>query len=93
MEVSDGTQVTRTAGAQVIECIGMAMDRSREEPSVIADLDRALLAVNSLDLPTDESALARSRLIKAQRYLQCGERGAAEFELSLALRSLKLCFG
>ena len=93
MEVSDGKHVTKPPSAHVTECICLALKRCRAAPFAIADLDRALLAVNSLDLPTDEYALARSRLLKARRYLQCGERGAAKFELSLVLRSLKICFG
>lgn len=91
MEVSDGRQVTKSPLAHVTEYICLALKRSIAAPLAITDLDDALLALDSLELPTDEFVLARSRLLKARRYLQCGERGAADFEMSMALRSLKIC--
>jgi hypothetical protein len=92
MEVSDGRHVTKSPLAHLTECICLALKRSHAAPLAITDLDGALLALSSLELATDEYVLARSRLLKARRYLQCGERGAAEFEMSMALRSLKVCF-
>jgi hypothetical protein len=60
-------------------------------PLTADDLERILLAVDSLKLPDEMSIGLRGQLLKARRYLQCGECGAAEFELSLAARSLKRC--
>lgn len=89
MEVLNGIHVTTTSTAQAIGCVALALQRSRPMPRAIADVECALQAVSSPEFASDDSALARNRLLKAQRYLQCGERGAAEFELSLVLRSLK----
>src|SRR5262249_23700606 len=86
METPDGELVTASL-AQICDWIQEAVAGCRSSPFAIASLNRALLAVESLSLA--EPDFTRNRLIKARRYLQCGECGAAEFELTLAARNLK----
>lgn len=84
-----GGKPLKSSLTQICDWIRQAVEGSHSAPLTIDDLERALLAVDSLNLPDEMSVGPRGQLLKARRYLQCGESGAAEFELSRAARSLK----
>ncbi len=92
MEMLGGEPVTNSL-MQIYDRIGRSFHGQHCAPLTIESLEGLLMAVESLDVADEESAIARSQLRKAIRYLQCGECGAAEFELSLAARVLRKKLG
>ena len=89
MDVGEKNPITRTVRADVIECIELALDLSRNPPHALLALDSASIIVEALPLATGEYALLCNRIGNAQRYLHCGERGAAEYELKMIARSFE----
>ncbi len=89
MDVGEKNPTTSTIRADVIDCIKLALDLSRNPPHALIALDCASIIVEALPLATGEYALLCNRIGNAQRYLQCGERGAAEYELKMIARSFE----
>jgi hypothetical protein len=59
-----------------------------DNDGTVADLKQVRRLLEALPLATGEFGLAVNRLANAQRYLNAGEHGAAQYELRLLLRSL-----
>lgn len=89
MDVGEKNSIASTIRADVIDCITLALDLSRNPPHALLALDCASIIVEALPLATAEYALLCNRIGNAQRYLQCGERGAAEYELKMIARSFE----
>ena len=89
MDVGEKNPITRTICADVIDCITLALELSRSPPHALLALCSALVIVEALPLATGEYALLCNRIGNAQRYLQFGECGAAEYELTMISRSFE----
>ena len=65
------------------------VDRLPDDNGWLDGLMESLVMLNALPLSSHEFSVAVNRLRNAQRYLVAKEPGAAHFELSLLLASLK----
>lgn len=63
--------------------------RMATNPSVALEaIDASATRMEAIPYTTEECSIARNRLANARRYLCCGERGAAIYELNIVARSL-----
>lgn len=89
MEVTDETRFA----SSIAEAVGAAsrlLKGCNSARSAVAVVDRAMQLLDACPNEVDEHFLIRRRLVKAQRFLRCGEIGAAEFELNMLMRSCNM---
>jgi hypothetical protein len=75
--------------SHVFTCLEGLIEQVFSSGYPTAQFQVAREVLEALPLTTAEFATARNRLENARSYLECGERGAARYELRLLRRSLK----
>jgi hypothetical protein len=74
--------------SELANCLrGIAVGRARDDANIQALAEAAHL-LEALPLSTGEFAVASNRLGNARRYLDAGERGAAQYEVQLLIRGV-----
>ena len=85
MEASKKTCIAQPIG-EVIAAASRMLKRSNGVPTAVEAVDGLIGILAEHANGPDEHAMTRRRLSNAQRFLRCGEIGAAEFELSMLVR-------
>jgi hypothetical protein len=88
--MAQNTQYSITEFLRGFLCEGL--DQLLEHPSgevSTPSFEQLRIRLEALPLDSTEFSLAANRLANAQHYLDCGEPGAARYELRLLRRSLR----